>query len=71
MSERIQGKVKWFNLEKGYGFLQPASGGSDVFVHISEVERSGLRTLKEDQAVTFTIQNHKGKNSAADIQEAA
>ena len=71
MSERIQGKVKWFNQQKGFGFLQPDAGGSDVFVHISEVERSGLRTLNEDQVVSFEIRTHKGKNSASDIRVAA
>ncbi|MGB2178453.1 MAG: cold-shock protein, partial [Hyphomonas sp.] len=46
------GKVKWFNDQKGFGFIKPDEGGTDVFVHISAVERSGLRTLAEDQAVS-------------------
>lgn len=47
------GKVKWFNATKGFGFIGPDDGGSDVFVHISQVERAGLRTLREAQAVSF------------------
>ena len=50
-----QGTVKWFNPTKGYGFIQPKTGGKDVFVHISAVERAGLSTLNEGQAVEFTV----------------
>ena len=49
------GKVKWFNDQKGFGFIKPDEGGTDVFVHISAVERSGLRTLAEDQAVSYEL----------------
>ena len=49
------GTVKWFNEQKGYGFIQPDSGGKDVFVHISAVERSGLRGLAEGQKITFEV----------------
>jgi CspA family cold shock protein len=49
------GTVKWFNAQKGYGFIQPEGGGNDVFVHISAVERAGLRELREGQRVSFEI----------------
>jgi CspA family cold shock protein len=60
------GTVKWFNEQKGYGFVQPDNGSKDVFVHISAVERAGLRTLKEGQKVSFEIVTDKrtGKSSA-------
>lgn len=66
-----QGKVKWFNTEKGYGFIVPEDGSKDVFVHISEVEKSGLRKLDEGQPVSYDLQNVKGKNSAVNIKQAA
>ena len=50
-----QGTVKWFNSQKGFGFIQPASGGNDVFVHISAVERAGMRSLNEGQKVSFEV----------------
>lgn len=50
-----QGTVKWFNAEKGYGFISPEDGSSDVFVHYSEIQGSGFRTLEEDQRVEFEI----------------
>lgn len=67
------GTVKWFNEQKGYGFIQPSEGGEDVFVHISAVEKSGMRTLREGQKVSFDLQMDpkKGKNSAVNLQEAA
>jgi len=65
-----QGTVKWFNSQKGYGFIQPDAGGPDVFVHISAVERAGLRSLNEGQKVTYEIVNEKGRNSAANLQAA-
>ena len=49
------GTVKWFNEQKGYGFIQPENGSKDIFVHISAVERAGLRTLKEGQKVSFEV----------------
>jgi cold shock protein len=66
------GTVKWFNEQKGYGFIQPDNGNKDVFVHISAVERAGLRTLKEGQKVTFEIVTDKrtGKSSAGNLQAA-
>lgn len=67
------GTVKWFNETKGYGFIQPDDGGNDVFVHISAVEKAGLRTLKEGQKVSFDVEidERKGKSSAANLSEAA
>ena len=63
------GTVKWFNEQKGYGFIQPENGSKDVFVHISAVERAGLRTLKEGQKVQFEIVTDKrtGKSSAGNL----
>jgi CspA family cold shock protein len=66
------GTVKWFNEQKGYGFVQPDDGSKDVFVHISAVEGAGLRTLKEGQKVSFEIVTDKrtGKNSAGNLTAA-
>ena len=63
------GTVKWYNDQKGYGFVQPDDGSKDVFVHISAVEGAGLRTLKEGQKVTFEIVTDKrsGKSSAGNL----
>jgi len=58
------GTVKWFNSQKGFGFIQPSDGGKDVFVHISAVERAGLRALNEGQKVRFEIVNERGKLAA-------
>ena len=62
------GIVKWFNTNKGYGFIQPDNGNKDVFVHISAVEKSGLKTLLENQKVSFEINQDKGWSSAANIK---
>ena len=64
------GTVKWFNPAKGFGFIQPDSGGADVFVHISAVERSGLSTLNEGQKVSFEEERDpkRGKTSAVNIK---
>lgn len=62
------GTVKWFNPTKGYGFVQPDQGGSDVFVHISAVERAGLSTLNEGQKVSYDLATEKGKTSAANLK---
>ena len=64
------GTVKWFNGQKGYGFIQPDAGGQDVFVHISAVERAGLGTLREGQKVTFELERDpkNGKMSAGQLQ---
>ena len=63
------GTVKWFNATKGFGFIQPDNGGKDVFVHISAVERAGLRGLNEGQKVSFQEQEERGKIAAVDLKE--
>ncbi len=63
------GTVKWFNGQKGYGFIQPEEGGADVFVHISAVERAGMSTLKEGQKVSFDLERGRnGKTSAVNLR---
>lgn len=62
------GTVKWFNGTKGYGFIQPEAGGSDVFVHISAVERAGLTGLKDGQKLSYDIVTERGKSSAANLK---
>jgi CspA family cold shock protein len=64
------GTVKWFNNDKGFGFIQPEGGGQDAFVHISAVERAGLRTLQEGQKVSYELVQDKrsGKTSADNLQ---
>lgn len=62
------GIVKWFNPTKGFGFIQPDQGGSDVFVHISALERAGLSTLNEGQKLSYELATNKGKTSAANLK---
>lgn len=63
------GTVKWFNGQKGYGFIQPEDGSKDVFVHISAVERAGLRGLNEGQKVTYDLERgQQGKTSAVNLR---
>lgn len=62
------GVVKWFNPTKGYGFIQPDTGEKDVFVHITAVEKAGLRTLHEGQKVSFELATNKGKTSAVNLK---
>ncbi|MXP26796.1 cold-shock protein [Altererythrobacter indicus] len=65
------GKVKFFNQDKGYGFIEPEEGGSDSFVHISAVQAAGMTTLKEDQRLSYDIeQGRNGKASAINLAEA-
>ncbi|MDH5722374.1 MAG: cold-shock protein [Alphaproteobacteria bacterium] len=73
MQDQQTGTVKWFNDNKGFGFIQPDNGSSDVFVHISAVEKAGWRTLKEGQKVSYDLQRDpkKGKDSAANLKDAA
>jgi len=64
------GTVKWFNATKGYGFIQPDDGGKDVFVHISAVERAGLRDLREGQKLSYEMETDRrsGKQSAGNLK---
>lgn len=65
------GTVKFFNDSKGYGFIAPDGGGNDAFVHISAVERSGMRTLRENQRVSYELEeDRRGKMSAVNLSEA-
>lgn len=65
----LTGKVKWFNMQKGFGFIQPDQGGNDVFVHISAVQRAGLNHLDENQKVTYELLTDKrtGKVAAGNL----
>jgi len=67
-----KGTVKWFNIQKGFGFIQPESGNKDVFVHISAVERAGMGTLNEGQKVSFEIvaDRRTGKSAAENLRVA-
>ena len=62
------GTVKWFNPQKGFGFIQPEGGGKDVFVHISAVERAGLSTLNEGQRLEYELVSDRGKTSAGNLK---
>jgi CspA family cold shock protein len=64
------GTVKWFNNVKGFGFIQPQEGGKDVFVHISAVERAGMRTLVEGQRLSFEVQTERGRSAAVNLKTA-
>jgi CspA family cold shock protein len=63
-----KGTVKWFNPTKGYGFIRPATGDKDVFVHISAVERAGLGSLNEGQVVEYELVTNRGKTSAENLK---
>ena len=67
-----KGTVKWFNHQKGFGFIQPEAGGKDIFVHISAVERAGLSTLNEGQVVSFEViaDRRTGKSAAENLRAA-
>ena len=69
-SYMTKGTVKWFNGQKGYGFIQPDDGGKDVFVHVSAVERAGMHTLNEGQKVLFEVVANRrtGKSSAENLR---
>jgi CspA family cold shock protein len=68
----MKGTVKWFNGQKGYGFIEPEDGSKDVFVHISAVERAGMQTLSEGQKVSFEViaDRRTGKSSAGNLRAA-
>jgi cold shock protein len=62
------GKVKWFSATKGFGFIAPDDGGSDVFVHITAVEQAGLTKLEDGQAVSYEVTMNRGKNAAINLK---
>ena len=64
------GTVKWFNAQKGFGFIEPSDGGKDVFLHISAVERAGLSSVNEGQKVTYDVVNERGKDAASNLKAA-
>lgn len=67
----ITGTVKFFNTDKGYGFIAPADGTGDAFVHISAVERAGMSTLNKDQRVSYELEtDRRGKTSAVNLRDA-
>jgi cold shock protein len=66
--DMANGTVKWFNSAKGYGFIQPDDGGKDVFVHVSAVERAGLRGLNEGQKVAYELEAERGRTAAVNLQ---
>jgi CspA family cold shock protein len=63
-----QGTVKWFNSQRGFGFIQPDDGSKDVFVHISAVERAGMNNLNDGQKVSFEVVTDRGKSAAANLR---
>jgi CspA family cold shock protein len=62
------GTVKWFNAQKGFGFIQPDNGGPDVFVHISAVERAGMSNLTEGQKLSYEVVSERGKSAAGNLK---
>ena len=67
----LKGTVKWFNPTKGYGFIAPDTGGKDVFVHISAVQKAGLRSLNEGQKISFEVETQQnGRNAAVELTQA-
>ena len=62
------GTVKWFNAQKGFGFIQPDNGGKDVFVHISAVERAGLHGLNEGQKISYEVQSERGREAVVNLK---
>lgn len=63
------GTVKWFNTEKGYGFIKPDEGGADIFVHISALQEAGLQSLKDDQKVSYElVTDRRGRSSAGELK---
>ncbi len=69
-AKMASGTVKWFNAQKGFGFIQPSDGGKDVFLHISAVERAGLSSVNEGQKVTYDVVSERGKEAAGNLKVA-
>ena len=63
-----QGKVKWFDAKKGFGFITPDDGGKDAFLHVSALEAAGISTINDGQAVTYELTEQRGKQAASEIQ---
>ena len=63
------GTVKWFNTQKGYGFIQPDDGGKDIFVHATAVERAGMPPLQDGQRIAFDLATDRGKTAAANLKK--
>jgi len=70
MPTRKNGTVKWFNPDKGYGFIKPEDGGPDVFVHVTELRAAGIKSLSEGERVSFELESNKGKQAAVSLQAA-
>ena len=64
-----QGKIKWFDSKKGYGFITPDDGSRDAFLHVSALQKAGIDSLEEGEAVTYELAEERGKQSAVDIQK--
>ena len=62
------GKIKWFNMKKGYGFIEPENGEKDVFIHISALEKAGIKFLSDNQKVSYEVNQTKGKLSAGNLK---
>ena len=62
------GTVKWFNTKKGYGFIQPETGGKDIFVHVTKLEEKGIKKLYDGQKVSYEVYDDRGRNAAGNIQ---
>lgn len=69
MAERIEGTVKWFNPDKGYGFIERADGGEDVFLHFSDINKPGFKTVEENQRVEFSLEQGNKGLKAVDVVE--
>lgn len=65
---QFRGTCKWFNANKGFGFIVPDNGGADVFIHIRDLEKTGLKTLNDGQTVTYDIMQNRGKDAAANVK---